>query len=286
MKQQTLLLVFALALSLHVSAQKVIFPQEQQAGTATSAVVDDTYTLSNDLLSASFVLNDGKLTFGGCKAMGLKPSDDLFSIRLGSGTEVASSAMTLKDVEAEELSADVSAAKGALKLPGKSIKATFSSNGLTLTWRAVLRDGSHYLRTELELTAVRDVAMNAVIPMHYTVDNSSSEQAPAVVGNTRGAVIASDKIFAGLETPMGKNSIVGAMNAAPFVYDRWSGTTFSWLPGSETPQGILNLGLPASGMFLINPPFTLRAALKEALPQMQQLLAQDKNATHTLEFGE
>lgn len=45
-------------------------------------------------------------------------------------------------------------------------------------------------------------------------------------------------------------------------------------------------GLPASGMFLINPPFTLRAALKEALPQMQQLLAQDKNATHSLEYGE
>ena len=43
-------------------------------------------------------------------------------------------------------------------------------------------------------------------------------------------------------------------------------------------------GLPASGMFLINPPFTLRAALKEALPQMQKLLAQDKYATHTLEF--
>lgn len=68
------------------------------------------------------------------------------------------------------------------------------------------------------------------------------------MGNTRGAVIASDKIFAGLETPMGKNSIVGAMNAAPFVYDRWTSTTFSWTPGSETPQGILRLGLPASGV--------------------------------------
>lgn len=45
-------------------------------------------------------------------------------------------------------------------------------------------------------------------------------------------------------------------------------------------------GLPASGMFVINPPFTLRAALKETLPQMQKLLAQDKNAAHTLEFGE
>ena len=42
-------------------------------------------------------------------------------------------------------------------------------------------------------------------------------------------------------------------------------------------------GLPASGMFLINPPFTLKAALKTALPQMVELLAQDKHATHTLE---
>ena len=44
-------------------------------------------------------------------------------------------------------------------------------------------------------------------------------------------------------------------------------------------------GLPASGMFLINPPFTLKAALKTALPQMVELLAQDKHATHTLESG-
>ena len=247
MKQTSVLLLFLL-LSLHTFPQSVIFPQERQAGAATASVADGTYTLANDLLSVSFTHADGRLTFGGCEAMGLKPSDNLFSIRLGSGTEVASSAMTLKGVEAEELSADASAAKGALKLSGKSIKATYTYGDLSLTWRAVLRDGSHYLRTELELTAVRDVAMNAVIPMHYTVDNSSSEQAPAVVGNTRGAVIASDKIFAGLETPMGKNSIVGAMNAAPFVYDRWSGTTFSWLPGSETPQGILSLGLAASAV--------------------------------------
>lgn len=44
-------------------------------------------------------------------------------------------------------------------------------------------------------------------------------------------------------------------------------------------------GLPASGMFLINPPYTLKAELKTALPQMVELLAQDKNATHTLESG-
>jgi len=44
-------------------------------------------------------------------------------------------------------------------------------------------------------------------------------------------------------------------------------------------------GLPASGMFLINPPFTLQAALREALPQMAELLAQDRHAAHALESG-
>ena len=246
--KHTLALIFTFVLALQVSAQKVIFPQQQQAGTATSSVSGNTYTLANDLFSASFTQNEGKLTFDGCEAMGLMPSADLFSIRLASGTKVASSAMTLGNVETEDLVADLSAVKGSLKLPGKSVKATYTYGDLTLTWRAVLRDGSHYLRTELELTAVKDIAMNAIIPMHYTIDNSSSEQAPAVVGNTRGAVIASDKIFAGLETPMGKNSIVGVLNAEPFVYDRWTSTTFSWNPGSETPQGILNLGLPSSGI--------------------------------------
>lgn len=44
-------------------------------------------------------------------------------------------------------------------------------------------------------------------------------------------------------------------------------------------------GLPASGMFLINPPYTLHAALKESLPQLQRLLGQDRHAAHTLEHG-
>ncbi|MDD3017692.1 MAG: 23S rRNA (adenine(2030)-N(6))-methyltransferase RlmJ [Comamonas sp.] len=42
-------------------------------------------------------------------------------------------------------------------------------------------------------------------------------------------------------------------------------------------------GLPGSGMFIINPPFALRAALEPALPQMVQLLGQDKHAAFTLE---
>ena len=44
-------------------------------------------------------------------------------------------------------------------------------------------------------------------------------------------------------------------------------------------------GLPASGMFLISPPHTLKARLQSALPQMVQMLAQDPNAQFSLDSG-
>ena len=44
-------------------------------------------------------------------------------------------------------------------------------------------------------------------------------------------------------------------------------------------------GLPASGMFLINPPFTLADQLRPALAQMAVWLAQDRHAGFTLEHG-
>ena len=44
-------------------------------------------------------------------------------------------------------------------------------------------------------------------------------------------------------------------------------------------------GLPASGMFLISPPFQLKEQLKPAMPQLVKLLGQDGNAAFTLESG-
>lgn len=44
-------------------------------------------------------------------------------------------------------------------------------------------------------------------------------------------------------------------------------------------------GLTGSGMFLVNPPYTLHDALASALPQLVELLGQDDHAGHTLEAG-
>src|SRR5450830_763542 len=54
---------------------------------------------------------------------------------------------------------------------------------------------------------------------------------------------------------------------------------------SDAHGEVIRPGLPASGMFVINPPHTLKVALKIALPQMVSLLTQDKNASSTLEVG-
>jgi 23S rRNA (adenine2030-N6)-methyltransferase len=48
---------------------------------------------------------------------------------------------------------------------------------------------------------------------------------------------------------------------------------------------VVRPGLPASGMFIINPPHTLKAQLQAALPQMVALLGQDRNASFALDSG-
>ena len=193
-----------------MTAQSVIFPQEKQAGNASLVVERDIYTLQNDLLKAHFVVKNNHLFFDGCEQLGLLPESELFSILLADGREVPASSMYLKSVEELNLTPAEGAAKGSLKLNGKAIEAHFTFEDLSIVWRAVLRDGSHYLRTEMDINANKDVAMRGIIAMKYSFNNKFSKQLPHVVGNTRGAVIANDKIFAGLETPMGINTVASA----------------------------------------------------------------------------
>ncbi len=54
---------------------------------------------------------------------------------------------------------------------------------------------------------------------------------------------------------------------------------------SDDAGEVIRPGLPASGMFIINPPHTLKAALQLALPQLAEILGQDQHATSTVESG-
>ncbi len=190
----------------------VVYPQQQDvAGAAALATDGDVYTLHNSVLAASFVKDENKhLWFGGSKAMNLEAGTEPFSIAFGTGYSVPASVMTLTSLTTKDLTADANAVGGAEHFAGKALEATYTyeykETTLNVTWRAVLRDGSHYLRTEMELTG-NNVDMYNVIPMIYNVNAKEAGSTPAVVGNTRGAVLMSDKIFAGLEHPTAYNTV-------------------------------------------------------------------------------
>ncbi len=194
-------------------AQAVIFPQKKQPGVAKITQKSNSYQLANKVLKASFINTGGKLYFNGCSELGLQPDTELFKVLLGDGSTVAASGMKLEDVKIVNLGEDPSAATASLRYAGKALEARFTYGDLSITWRAVLRDGSHYLRTEMDIKATRDQSMKGIVAMNYLVAKNSAYTAPEVVGNTRGAILASNHIFAGLETPMGLNSCKDEGNA-------------------------------------------------------------------------
>ena len=194
-------------------AQAVIFPQKKQPGVAKITQKSNSYQLANKVLKASFINTGGKLYFNGCSELGLQPDTELFKVLLGDGSTVSASGMKLEDVKIVNLGEDPSAATASLRYAGKALEARFTYGDLSITWRAVLRNGSHYLRTEMDIKAARDLSMKGIVAMNYLVAKNSAYTAPEVVGNTRGAILASNHIFAGLETPMGLNSCKDEGNA-------------------------------------------------------------------------
>lgn len=208
-----LTLIMPLTLCMGSWAQAVIFPQKKQPGVAKITQKSNSYQLANKVLKASFINTGGKLYFNGCSELGLQPSTELFKVLLGDGKTITASEMKLEDVKMVTLAENPSAATASLRYAGKALEARFTYEELSIVWRAVLRNGSHYLRTEMDIQAAKDLPMKGILAMNYLVAKNSAYTAPEVVGNTRGAILASNHIFAGLETPMGLNSCKDEGNA-------------------------------------------------------------------------
>ena len=201
-------------------------------GVARLSHEGDEYVLSNDVLRASFVCRDGKLTFGGCPEMDLLPGTELFQIVLGSGGNIVRNAsdLTLDEVWTEHLTGRADAVKGAEHYDGEALCARFlhGTSGVVV-WKAVLRDGSHYLRTEMEISPAegKNLRFHHLLPMIYRVDATAAGSVPRTVGNTRGSALLSERIFAGLETPMAYNRSSADGEEG---YERVAEWKDSWVP--------------------------------------------------------
>ncbi|MBQ0164186.1 MAG: hypothetical protein KBS75_03185 [Bacteroidales bacterium] len=246
MKKILALLVFALTLLVpsavaQTTYEPVVYPAQQTAvGNAALSVSNGTYTFSNNLFSASFVQTGDQIKFGGCSAMSLKAGTELFTVTFGDGTTVKASQLTSPVVTSGDLTGNDKAVKGSDHYNGKYLQAVYTyTKGeatLTLTWRAELRDGSHYLRTDLTVRSNKDIAMKSFVPMQYIYDTTTGGTAPEKLGNvTYGNLLMNDKIFAGLETPMGKNSVGDSDGETYTAFPNVSGWTkdlMTWTPSS------------------------------------------------------
>lgn len=227
---------------LPTSPAEVAFPGPAP-GTASAEQSASGYTLSNNILTAKFILRNGSLSFGGMTSkLGpvAKAGDELFIINLQDGRSIKSSELKAGNVKFVSLQPNPKAFRLADRFPGKAVSATFQAlNGaLRISWRAVLRDHSHYLRQELRLASTKPVQMKNIVAMQYDLAEGKAG-APSVSGNARGALIINDLAFTALETPMGINTVGGAGNmeggeTAIWNADKWS--TASWTGNFNVPQ--------------------------------------------------
>lgn len=200
------------------------------AMTETASGNQTVYRVSNALLSATYVHDRGKgtLAFGGLSVQGkdvAASENTLFIINLKDGSALRSESMTLQSVSSGYDPGNRKAVKAADRLPSRYLEAVFTDGPVTVRWRAVLHNGSHYLRTEMKISSSEVLAANNVIAMRYPVLPNGG--AVVVRGTAKsGNPVASPDVFCGLETPTGVQSVTPPSGSAA----NWN--PLSWQPSS------------------------------------------------------
>lgn len=202
----------------------------QAAVTETAADAQTAYKISNALLSATYLhdTRTGRLTFGGLSVQGKNvaaPENTLFIINVKNGDALRSENMTLQSVSAGNDPGRKDAVKAADRLPSCYVEAVFVKDAVTVRWRAVLHDGSHYLRTEMKISSTEVLEANSVIAMRYPVLPNGG--AVVVRGTAKsGNPVTSPDVFCGLETPTGVNTVTLPSGSGA----EWN--PFAWKPNS------------------------------------------------------
>ena len=212
--KKLLLTLTLLASTLPVLNADVVFPSEKQPSTAT---VKGNSTLKNNWVTALFKKDGFSVKIDGKKIQG----DELFTLVFGNGERLPASSMTCAGIKKVALKANPEALKLSERFAGQALVGKFTKDDISVEWRAVLRDGSHYIRQELKISSKKDTPMQAIIPLEIKLPGAK------VLGNTRGSPVVTDTIFAALETPMAFNEVSGDK-----MTGKWSRKTT--LPKGET----------------------------------------------------
>jgi len=163
---------------------------------------------------------------------------ELFCIVLADGAFVhAADFQLVGPVQTLPLPVNPGASRFSERLPGQQLTAELvSADGkLRVTWRAVLRDGSRYVRQILSFQAVQSaVPVNGILFLDTPLANAKP------TGMVEGSPVALDNAFFGVEHPLSINR--GEMGCVRCFLPR--GTA---LPAGESYEGSLVIGFVDQG---------------------------------------
>jgi hypothetical protein len=184
------------------------------ASTTVSAFQGRDLDLENSLIAAAWTVSNNsilpaKLT-DRIHSVDLPLSSELLSLTLGTGaaaTVLAASAFRIVgDPRTESLDANSRASRFAERVGGRAVVATLrdAEGRLEVAWRAILRDGSSYVRQELSIRALAgDVPLREISLLDFTARRSW------VSGTVRGTPIVVGDAFFAFEHPLANNAVDG-----------------------------------------------------------------------------
>ncbi len=202
MNQKNLLLTSALVaapFALHAAELPGMTPGAAKAEQAATKL-----TLKNAVISADWTAADGVLapdTLTGQSQAG-RP---LFKLKTSEG-ELDSSAFKLVGApKLVSVPAKPGAPRACDRFAGKAFvaKLRHEASGLTVDWRALLRDGSNYVRQEFIISGTKPTELASLTLQSVSV--TGAKQA----GTVPGSPVTAGDLFFGTELPMTKNAVNG-----------------------------------------------------------------------------
>ncbi|MBS0431214.1 MAG: enterotoxin, partial [Proteobacteria bacterium] len=181
-----------------------------EPGAARCHVEGDAAQLDNAVLRFAVASKDGTLR---PQAFDNRFTNDaralhgeLFSLKPREGETIDASALKLSGaIECENLAAQPDASRAADRRKGVALRATLAdaAHGLTVQWRAVLRDGANYAREEIRLLPSRELDAASVSMVDLQLPGA------IVDGTADGSPIVQGDAFFGFEFPMAQAKVIG-----------------------------------------------------------------------------
>jgi hypothetical protein len=174
---------------------------------AAAAIQDDKLRLSNSAIEAEWRFQEDGLVANTLTDRltnrTISLATNAFVVSLRDGTVLKSSEMhVLGRPRTEKLDPDPNASQLAARFGGWQIEVNLSDPGkrLQVAWRAILRDGSAYVRQEVTLSAIgKDLSISSVRLVDVTIPGVR------VYGAVKGSPIVAGNLFFGFEHPLSES---------------------------------------------------------------------------------